>query len=203
MANIWKDPIFDRASSDVSFAIRKIAEWKEGHTHSAEVAVEDDKVVINEGEVSVGEDSVEMKTDGVAYVENDVLVVELGGVYDLKGCLNLSDISRVEGNIAYLAARLTQYRYSVDVDSREWVKDDLPTAQDMSRIANNIRSLISGFANPSGSATVPDEMLSYVDINALERNLYLLKQLLDAMGLSFVKSGTYKSGATMRLPIRR
>ena len=64
-------------------------------------------------------------------------------------------------------------------------------------------SIMSGFVTPTDASTVPDVMLSYEDINALERNLYLLKQLLDAMVGSFIKSGTYKSGATTRLPIRR
>ena len=203
MANIWRDPIFDRTSTDVAFALRQIAAWKESHTHSGDVVVEADKLVINGGEVATGDDSVVWKTDGVAYVENDALVVQFGIVHDLKGCLNLSDITRIEDNITYLASRLTQYRYSLDVNTKEWTKDNLPTAQDMKRIGANIRSLINKFAKSRESVAVPDVMLSYGDINALERNLYLLKQLFDAMELSFIKSNTYKCGATMRLPIRR
>ena len=95
------------------------------------------------------------------------------------------------------------HRYPIDVNSKEWTQEGLPTAQDMSRIGNNIRSIMSGFVTPKGSSVSPDVILSYEDINALERNLYLLKQLLDAMIGSFIKSGTYKSGATNRLPIRR
>ena len=203
MANIWREPIFDRTSRDVAFAIQQIAAWKERHTHSGDVTVGNDKIAINAGEVSVGEDSVVLNTNGVTYVEDDVLIVQFAGVYDLKGCLNLSDIVRIEDNIEYLASRLTQYRYALDVTTKDWTKDGLPTARDMRRIGANIRSLINNFAKPTGSVTVPDTMLSYDDINALERNLYLLKQLFDAMELLFIKSNTYKSGATMRLPIRR
>lgn len=203
MANIWRDPIFDRTSRDVAFALQQIAAWKESHTHSADVVVENDKIAINEGEVSVGDDFVVWDIDGVAHVKDDVLVVQFGVVYDLKGCLNLSDISRIEDNVEYLATRLTQYRYALDVNTKEWVKDSLPTAQDMKRIGANVRSLINKFAKSRESVAVPDVMLSYEDINALERNLYLLKQLFDAMVLSFIKSGTTTSGATNRLPIRR
>ena len=205
MANVWREPIFDRTLNDVTFALLKIAEWKKAHTHKADVKVENDKLVLyDEGTAYVEDDSfVHLNSNGVAYVEDDVLVTHLGVVYDLKGCLNLSDISRIEGNTAYLAERLTEYRYSLNVDSREWERDGLPTAQDMSRIVSNIRSLISGFVKPRDAAIVPDGMLSYTDINALEYNLHLLKQLLDAMVEGYIKSGTHKCGATTRLPIRR
>lgn len=204
MANIWREPIFDRTYDDVSFAMRQIAYWKQSHTHAADIKVENDKLVVQDNGVAyVDNAAFVLKNNGVAYVENETLVVQLGTVYDLKGCLNLSDIKRIEDNITYLATRLTQYRYSLDVHSHEWEKDGLPTEQDMIRIGNNIRSIIRGYVKPIGVANVPDTMLSYEDINALEQNLYLLKEVFDAMVSSFVKAGTYKSGTSIRLPIRR
>ena len=204
MANIWREPIFDRTYEDVTFAIRQIAAWKNSHSHSADLKVEDDKLILNDGGVAyVNDESFLMETNGVVFVENEVFVAELGTVYNLKGCLNLSDITRIEDNINYIATRLTQYLYPIDVNSKDWAKESLPTEQDMKRICANIRSIFSEFATPSESSPIPEVMLSFEDINALERNLYLLKQLLDAMVASFIKSGTFKSGATTRLPIRR
>ena len=203
MANIWRDPIFDRTSADVAFALRQIAAWKQSHTHSGDVVVETDKVIINGGEGSVADDVAVLQTSGVAYVEDGVLVVQVGIVHDLKGCLNLSDITRIEDNIAYLANQLKAYPRPNMAQCKEWTKNGLPTATDMKRIGANIRSLFAGFYTPPGATEVPDVMLSYEDINALERNLYLLKQLLDAMEGSFIKSGTYKCGTATRLPIRR
>lgn len=202
MASIWRDPIFDRTSHDIAFALQKIAEWKKGHTHSADVEVVHDSVKINEGEVSTSGESVALSADGIAYAENDALVVQLGGVYDLKGCLNLSDITRIEDNITYLSEKLTKYRYPIVSNSKEWTKDSLPNAQDMSRIADNIRSLFKGFV-PTIVPDVPNIMLSYADVNTLERNLNELRELLDAMECSFITSGTTTSGATNRLPLRR
>lgn len=203
MASIWKEPIFDRTSEDVAAAIRKIREWKEGHTHAADIELNNESVIINEGEVSTTKDSVVLETDGVTYIDNDVLVVQLGTVYDLKGCLNLSDLNRIEDDIEYLAERLMEYRYPVTVNCKEWVKSDLPNALDMKRIANNIRLLFTGFATPSEYSPIPEVMLSYKDINAIEHNLYLLKQMIDVMEGSFIMSGTTTSGATNRLPLRR
>ena len=203
MANIWRKPIFDRTSSDVAFAIMKISEWKQNHTHAADIEVDDEKIVINEGEVVTNEDSVELKTDGLAYVEDDTLVAQFGAVYDLKGCLNLSDITRIEDNIEYLSSQLKAYKSPTIIHCKEWSKNGLPTAMDMERIGANIRSLFTGYYTPSGATEVPYLILSYEDINALEHNLYLLKELLDAMKGSFVISGTQKCGTAMRLPIRR
>lgn len=203
MANIWRTPIFDRTSADVATAIGKIAGWKETHTHWADVAMDYEKVSINEGVVTTTPNSIILECDGAVYVEDEALVLKLGVVYNLKGCLNLSDITRIEDNINYLSTELTNALYPITVSCKEWTKDGLPNAQDMKRIADNIRAIFRDYYTPSGVMEMSDIMLSYEDINALEYNLYLLRELLDAMKNCFVQSGTYICGATNRLPIRR
>lgn len=163
MANVWKEPIFDRTLDDVNFAIQKLKEWKNNHTHSGDV----------------------------------------DSIYDLKGCLNLSDLNRIECNITYLAEQLESLAYHPDVRSRQWGIADMPNQNDVSRILANIRSIIESFYRPSESPPLPTTMVSYTDINAIEENLYLIKHLLDCMQNSFGKAGVKKSGATMFLPIRR
>ena len=203
MANIWREPIFDRTSADVAQAIRQISEWKQKHTHWADIAVDYEKVSINEGKVTTTPNSIILEHNGAVYVEDKALVVKLGVVYDLKGCLNISDLIRIEDNISYIADRLTQYHYPIVVSSKVWVKTDLPNANDMKRIAKNIHSIIEGFVAPSEKVDIPEMILSYQDINNLERNLYLLKEILDVMEQCFIQSGTLKCGATNHLPIRR
>ncbi len=203
MTNVWRQPIFDRTISDVAFAIQQITAWKQSHTHSADVNVSPDELIVNvDGDASVSQDELVLDTKGNVRIEDNVVILELGVVHDLKGCLNLSDIIRIEDNVSYIAEHLKQYQYPVVVDCKEWVQSDLPNADDMKRIASNIRAICSGFVTPSGFTTMSDAMLSYEDINALEYNLHLLKELLDVMKGSFIKSGTHKCGA-MRLPIRR
>ena len=204
MANIWRDPIFDRTSHDVSFALQQISAWKKSHSHVGDVNLDRDKLSVNTGgETNVSGDTVALDTNGHVRVENNVLVVEFGVVHDLKGCLNLSDIARIEDDIAYLSEILIGYHFPIAINSKEWTTAGLPTANDMKRIGSNIRSLFNGFYTPSGASQIPEVMLSYQDINALEYNLYLLKQLVDAMLSAFIKSGTHKCGTTNRLPIRR
>ena len=204
MANIWRDPIFDRTAYDVAFALQQIAAWKKSHSHAGDVEIETDKVTVTtDGETYVDNGAVVLQNNARTSVENNTLVLELGVVYDLKGCLNLSDFTRIEDDIAYLSNLLVGYHFPIAINSKEWTTAGLPTANDMKRIGNNIRSLFNGFYTPSGASPIPEVMLSYQDINALEYNLHLLKQLVDAMLSAFIQSGTYKCGATNRLPIRR
>jgi hypothetical protein len=199
---IWKEPIFDRTLADVTFAIAQIEAWKNSHSHVGDVEVLTDtvKVAVN-GDVKLEGDFVKLQA-GNAYIENETLVLKLGTIYDLKGCFNVSDIIRIEGNISYLAEHFTRYLYPVGVNTRVWTNTSLPNLDDMKRIASNIHSIFNGFYTPDGAETVPEVMLSYQDINAIEHNLYLLKQMLDSMILSFIPSGTTKCGVR-RLPLRR
>lgn len=122
---------------------------------------------------------------------------------DLKGCLNLSDLNRIEGNIEYLSTILTNYGYEVENDSKQWTREDLPTTEDLERIADNIKALVDCFSGYDSFVTIPHNIISHEDINNLEYNLHLLKQLLDGMEASFLSSGTQTSGSTAQLPLRR
>ena len=204
MANVWREPIFDRTLEDVEFAIQKIAEWKKYHTHMADIRVENDALIVrDDGLAYVVDNEFVLQTDGATYVENGVLVVRVGDVYELKGCLNLLDLNRIEGNIAFLAELMESYSYSPNIHGKQWTKSDMPNQNDMSRIIENIRSLINAFYSPNNPPALPTTMLSYNDINAIEENLYLIRQMLDVMQSSFKKVGTIKSGSTTFLPIRR
>ena len=204
MANVWKEPIFDRTLEDVEFAIQKIAEWKKNHTHSTDIRVENDELVVrDEGTAYINNDKFVSQHDGIAYVDEDILIVRVGDVYELKGCFNLLDLNRIEGDIDYLAEIMESFSYSPNIHGKLWDRVDMPNQNDMSRIVENIRSLISAFYPPDNPPPLPTTMLSHDDINSIEENLYLIKQILDCMQTSFKKVGTIKSGARAILPTRR
>lgn len=203
MASIWRDPIFDRTYQDIDFALRQIDAWKQSHTHVADVTITNDNIVINEGDVTVNDDSVALDVDGSVHVENGVLHIQFGDVYDLKGCLNVFDLTRIEDNISYLSERLNNYRYPTSTATKVWTRTNMPTTLDMQRIAANIRAIRHSLGDTTSVTTVPEALLSYEDINTIEYDLYCLKQILNVMENSFIQSGTYKCGATSRLPIRR
>ena len=204
MANVWKDPIFDRTLEDVELALRKIEEWKKNHSHSLDIRVENDELILQaEGEVAVKEDTFVLHNEGAVYLNNGILILDIDDVYDLKGCLNLADLNRIEGNIDYLAEKMESVFFHPNIHGKKWGEGDLPNQTDMSRIVDNIRSLIGAFYSPESPPALPVTMLSYSDINAIEKNLYLIKELLDCLESSLKKVGTIKSGSTIFLPIRR
>ena len=124
-------------------------------------------------------------------------------VYDLKGCLNVYDLNRIENNVAFLAEQLTRYHYPPDTSTKSWTRVDIPNEKDISRILYNVRALINAFYQPSNAPDIPKNLVGYKEVNAVEKNLYLIRELLDSMVNSFRKSGTFNSGSTMFLPIRR
>lgn len=123
--------------------------------------------------------------------------------YELKGCLNLTDINRIEGNIQYLSDRLDVLYYLPGTSCKVWEQSGLPTARDVKRILSNVRLIITAYHRQTGVPDVPESMATFSDINAIEENLYAIKQLLDVMEERFQKSGNFKSGAMRMLPIRR
>ena len=194
MTNFWRNPIFDRTLEDVEYAIQKINDWKNSHTHIADVRVENESLVyISEGVAYVTDDKFLLEADGGVYIEDDVLYLVTDDVIDLKGCLNLADLNRIEGNIAYLGELMESFSYTPNIHGKSWIISDLPNQNDMSRIIENIRSLISAYYSPASPPSLPTTMLSYTDLNAIEENLYLIKELLDCMQSSFKKVGTIKS----------
>ena len=208
MTNNWIKPIYDRTQEDVDFAINKIAEWITYNISSAEydekVRIENEELMLREGRVeNIDNDVIVVGGDGRAIVDNDVLVVKIGVVYDLKGCLNALDINRIENNIEYLSNKLNELYYSSFVNTKQWTRDNLHTTIDMARIIDNVRTLITSFYQVVNAPPLPSKISTYEDVNQLEKNIDLIKYLLDCMINSFRQSGTLKSGTTTFLPLRR
>jgi hypothetical protein len=123
--------------------------------------------------------------------------------YDLKGCLNTSDINRIEGNIRYLSSSLTKLGYPVGVVSKAWENKSLVTLTDVSRILNNISTLLSQYHFPPFSPNVPFNLKRHTEINDIEEILDRVKALLDIMIGLFPKCGTFQSGYRKILPMQR
>lgn len=136
------------------------------------------------------------------WIAADITNASLVG-YDLKGCLNVSDINRIEGNIAYLAEQLRRYGYSPNTSIKSWVMEDMPNASDIARILNNVRVLVDSFYQHPDAPALSDGISGYNEVNAIEKNLSLIKALIDGMVDSFKISGTFQVGSTTFLPIRR
>lgn len=122
---------------------------------------------------------------------------------DLRGCLGVSDLDRIEGDTAYLADVLTGYGYPVSVVTRTWQRADLPTSADVQRVISNVSALGEAFYRMQNAPELPDGIGTYADLNAIEENLLGVWRLVTGMVAAYRKSGTLSSGADRILPIRR
>lgn len=111
--------------------------------------------------------------------------------------------NRIEGDIQYISDRLDELQYPPGTSCKVWERSGLPTARDVKRILSNVRLIIAAYHQQADAPDVPEDMSTFSDINAVEKNLYAIKQLLDSMVDGFQKSGMFKSGTMRMLPIRR
>lgn len=115
-------------------------------------------------------------------------------VYDLKGCLNVADINRIENNIKYLSDTLSTLGYFPNTVSKIWEMSGLPDITEVNRILGNIEKMISAFYQSESAPELPETMLTYEQINNIEENLYFLKEMLDDMVGFFRECGTFTCG---------
>ncbi|WP_340391923.1 hypothetical protein [Paenibacillus sp. FSL E2-0190] len=114
---------------------------------------------------------------------------------------NSDDLNRVENNIQHLATMLGSYlgqtiTLSV-VLNRTMTRFEY--FDSLNRIESNISLLVSKFYIPAGweaSKTTwsSDQAFGYSDANRLERNLFLLYELLNKTIDNYKFSGTFSSG---------
>ena len=122
------------------------------------------------------------------------LVHNLNNV-DFKGCFNAKDILRIENNTRYLADALNNLCYRNDITTQSsWTVNSVPNVTNIVRIINNVSKLISAYYKPNNAPNLPTTLLTYEQVNALEKNLYLIKEMLEDMINSFRECGTFECG---------
>lgn len=99
----------------------------------------------------------------------------------LKGAYNYTDLNRVEEWCEYVANRLNEYNYFVDIVVKtNWTMLDFPTSADMERIRSNVEKMKKAYYS---FKEVPDT-LNKIDIdkaNAIEKILSEIDYLINNM----------------------
>lgn len=124
-------------------------------------------------------------------------------IEDLKGCVNASDLNRIESNTKYLSDTLTALGYPTTITVKTWARNGLPNIDDIVRIIGNVQTVITSFYKYTAAPTLPATLLDFEQVNSVEKNLFYLKILLDFMISVFPKCGTLKSGQVRILSLRR
>lgn len=113
---------------------------------------------------------------------------------EYKGCFNSSDINRIEGNARYLADILISLYYFNNVSTSTWNSESLPYKEHIDRIINNIGELWGRWDKPQDAEDLPVSLLNYEQVNTVEKNLFLLKEMLGDMESYFIECGTFNCG---------
>lgn len=114
---------------------------------------------------------------------------------DYKGCFNVTDINRIENNTRYLAdTLLSLYYFNTITSTSSWSRNSLVYQQHIDRILGNVNKVWSAWYKPTNAPALPNTLLTYEQVNNIEKNLYLLKEMLDNMVASFRECGTLYCG---------
>jgi hypothetical protein len=116
---------------------------------------------------------------------------------NMKGAYNYTDLNRVEEAVQYLADKLRERGYRVDIgDIKTWTMNSLPTMADMNRYLNNVKVIRNAFATLSTTPQVPSSIagLTYKEANDIEQIIFDVNKLLDNMMSVWFFSGDLYSG---------
>lgn len=122
---------------------------------------------------------------------------------DFKGCLNVSDINRIEENTQYIQEQLELIGFIASVETQTWNINGLPNTNDVARIIQNINNLIEAYYRIPELEPLPINMILFEDINAIEQNLYILKKSIDEYLINKPTAGTFYSGKRRLLPLQK
>ena len=113
---------------------------------------------------------------------------------EYKGCFTVTDINRIENNSRYIADRLNVLLYINSINTTVWSRNDIPNVTDIKRLIDNVQALIDAYYQSAEAPDLPNTLLHFEQVNALEQNLYLLKHLIDNEENEFKHCGTFNCG---------
>lgn len=113
---------------------------------------------------------------------------------EYKGCFNVTDINRIENNCRYIADRLNILKYTNTITTKSWDMYGVPNVSEVTRLINNVKALIDAYYKPTDAPTLPNTLLTYEQVNSLEKNLYMIKHIIDEEENAFRFCGTFVCG---------
>lgn len=115
----------------------------------------------------------------------------------LKGAYNATDLNRVGGAVNYVANRIHEAGYTVDVSPKiDWSVSDIPTPAQMESYLSDVAAIRSALSVSSATPPVPDDMidLTYIEANNIEQILLDVNALIDNMIAAWVYCGEVYCG---------
>ena len=112
-----------------------------------------------------------------------------------KAYLNSSDLNRIEQDTEYLSDVLDEYGYNQSLTHKtDWLMNDFPYSVEMERVRTNVLELLEVYHEQEAPLPETLEKLDWKKLNAVERNLKLMYEMIGRMEQSFRYCGTMSSG---------
>lgn len=115
----------------------------------------------------------------------------------LKGAFNYTDLNRIESYCKYIQDLTNEIQLldeNIQIPLKtNWKVTDFITLVDLNRIRNNVSILLEKL-NVIGEEIEYTATLNYEQANALEKNLFLLKELFNTINREIKRCGTYYCG---------
>jgi hypothetical protein len=173
---MWLTPITDRTLEDVIYAQSKVKEWIAAYSRG-ETPIP--AVTIEGYESSWGRLS--------SHLWGDMSDKHWGDLAptvppDLKGCVNASDLNRIEDNLNYLNWRIIFKGGFPDsrVVVKTWKRGEVVLAKDVERLLSNAQT-VADLYGLSNVVPIPLETIKgYEDMNNLEIMTQLAKEQITA-----------------------
>lgn len=124
---------------------------------------------------------------GESLTEADVTALE-------RGTLSLSTLNRIESKAEELRQTLAQMSYFADFDSAEWNAGDVFFAEDFKKILANTETLRNAFYVYRETPQNPDALTDYKTMNALEKILADLEEMIADVTANYRQCGATVCG---------
>lgn len=101
----------------------------------------------------------------------------------LIGCLNYTDLNRIENNSACLAYYLQKKGVNISITTKTgWVKNEIPHLSDKERILQTMRDLVTAYDSLAYAAMpdLPEDLATYLHFNSIENVQLAMKNILES-----------------------
>lgn len=117
-----------------------------------------------------------------------------------KGAYNYTDLNRIENNCEVVMNLLNNsgfFYYPITIQTKtDWVVSDIPTIGEINRIRNNIITLKNGMYVGEEYENIEfSNTMDYIKANILEKDLKLIKDIIDSCMRELRKCHTFYCGA--------
>lgn len=116
-----------------------------------------------------------------------------------KGAYNYNDLNRIENNCKYVMNLLNYsglFYIPVKIEvKKDWNVKDIPHIKDINRIRQNIITLMNGMNLGEEYKEIEfSNTMDYIKANILEKDLYLIKNLLETCNRELRRCNTFYCG---------